>query len=189
MINYIFIIGALFPGVQVSCRGDVSDYSTLVWEAGDPLPTQMELDLEYYRYVKDKKVTQLSADCEIKISQYGFISDALGQDYLYDSQLYDQINLLGSLLGSQPSELNPSGTSSPYAVREPANVNGGIRGPKEYKMHTYAQLVNVIEDGKNFKLGILIKFNSLRDYLNQNTLTLEQIESFTLDTVIPLPGI
>lgn len=42
--NYVYVIGAKYPNVRVSCFGDPNNYSDLVWEGGDALPTQSALD-------------------------------------------------------------------------------------------------------------------------------------------------
>lgn len=52
--NYIEVLGQSFPKVQASCIGDPSDYSSLKWEAGDPLPTQAELDAKFMVDVKNQ---------------------------------------------------------------------------------------------------------------------------------------
>ncbi len=43
-MTYIQAIGIGFPTCQVSCVGDGSVYTDLVWESGTPLPTQATLD-------------------------------------------------------------------------------------------------------------------------------------------------
>lgn len=42
--NYVYVIGAKYPNVKVSCFGNPNNYSDLVWEGGDALPSQAVLD-------------------------------------------------------------------------------------------------------------------------------------------------
>ena len=44
MTTYIEAIGKGFPGVQCHAIGDGSDYNSLVWDAGEPLPSKETLD-------------------------------------------------------------------------------------------------------------------------------------------------
>lgn len=42
-MDYIFTISKKFPGVLVSCSGDPETYENLVWEGGEPLPSDSEI--------------------------------------------------------------------------------------------------------------------------------------------------
>lgn len=42
--TYIEAIGKGFPGVQCHAIGDGSTYESLVWDAGQPIPSQQVLD-------------------------------------------------------------------------------------------------------------------------------------------------
>jgi hypothetical protein len=43
-LNYIQIIGKLYPNVGCSCRGNGSVYENITWESGDPIPDKDTLD-------------------------------------------------------------------------------------------------------------------------------------------------
>lgn len=43
-MTYIEAIGKGFPGVQCHVVGDTTDYSAIVWDAGEPIPSQATLD-------------------------------------------------------------------------------------------------------------------------------------------------
>lgn len=186
-MDYIVILGVLFPNVKASCYGDSTVYENLVWESGDPLPTKAELELAELERRKLCRIIELSKECERRIIEVGFVSDGLGTPYLYDSDIVDQINLIGSLESIRPTPENPAGGVTPYACRDVDNLAGGIRGPKTYRMHTYEQLSKVVKDGKDFKLELLIIFNARRDFILQNELTEEQLSQVTMDGVPTLP--
>lgn len=44
MTNYIEIISTHFPDVSCHVVGSVYEYSDIVWDGGDPMPTQATLD-------------------------------------------------------------------------------------------------------------------------------------------------
>lgn len=181
-MDYIRAVGEYFPGVIVSCRGDETVYTNLVWEGGLPLPSEADLAQAHYNTVKYSKILQLSEDARIEIIKYGFISNALGSDYLYDAEEVDQLNLLGSCINALPTPSNPSGSQVYYATRLPTNLTGGMKGPKTYYLHNYEQIRKVMDDGVAFKLNWLMLFNEKRDFINTHNLTLEQLESITLTT-------
>lgn len=43
-MDYITAIGSGFPGVEVSCSGDPTEYANIVWERGLALPSKETLD-------------------------------------------------------------------------------------------------------------------------------------------------
>lgn len=181
MINYVDAIGQLYPDVQVSCVGDPTNYNDVVHAAGSAIPSKEELDYVFLEFVKEQHIRYLSDECATRI-KFGFISNALGMDKLYDSEPIDQLNLIGTLAIIGPTLENPDGIPGVFAARSP-EVHNNMRGPKDYFVHTYAQLKQVMLDGYNFKLGQLVNFNNKRDFINNNILTPEQIHEVTLDSV------
>src|ERR1035437_8764011 len=95
MMDYMGCIGTYFPNVFVSCIGDSTVYSNIIWESGDPLPTQAILDTKIFQDVQTSKIAELSANCQAAITA-GFLSSAIGGSHLYDSQEVDQLNLIGA---------------------------------------------------------------------------------------------
>lgn len=183
-MDFIRALGMFYPNVRASCFGDVSDYSNLQWESGDPLPSEADLALVYYHSVKADKIRELSDSARERIIRPGFISVALGHEYLYDSEEVDQLNLLGSYVSSMPTPTRPGGVVVPHAARLPSAPPEGVLGPKEYYMHTHEQINTVMNDGIAHKLKWLLKFNTLRAHINDNNLTIEQIESITIDSIL-----
>ena len=257
-INYVDIIAEYFPTYEVRCDGDPAIYANIVWEA-DSI-SQAELDATHLSDYKSKKIMEFAEFANNEIIK-GFVSSALGNPYFYDSELEDQINLIGAvtsasemyyscreytkgyqtidfagaIVGTNSTGLLNDGTlytaemvidgNSTYiseagslmqtfdalistlnadvdfsAVASASIVNGNInitsntRGSlstvniidvslfnsisgyssilsafagidgnlnptKEYQFHTNAQLLTVINDGKDVKLSILQKFN------------------------------
>jgi hypothetical protein len=55
-VNYIYVIGTKYPNVKATCYGDPNVYSNLVWEMGDPIPTQAQLDLDIFSIQKSDMI-------------------------------------------------------------------------------------------------------------------------------------
>lgn len=180
-LSYVQCIGKHFPTVNVVCYGDDFNYDNIVHEGGDPLPPKSELDSLIFDDTKIDKISELSVHCQ-KIIINGFQSDALGSTHIYDSEEVDQLNIIGSVSMISPTYGHPEGYTTYYAVRP---IQDGITQPKEYKIHTYAQLRKAMTDGAMYKLGCLQRFNVLRDYINSlvfGTHTLDIINSVDWDT-------
>jgi hypothetical protein len=64
MITYMMAIGKGFPDVQCHAVGDGSVYSSIVWDAGSPLPDQTTLDqwiaANPNAFVVESKITVLA---------------------------------------------------------------------------------------------------------------------------------
>jgi len=161
ILNYIEVIGLFYTGVQCECKGDPNNYTDIVW-IGEPI-SQAELDQHILDQARIDKITEMSHETRIRIES-GFPSSALGSEHFYDSELEDQLNLIGSVT---------AGTDTYYACTEVAT------GIKAYRFHTIAQLRVIIEDGKNVKLINLQQFNTARDNVMAAT-TLAEIEAVTL---------
>lgn len=101
--------------------------------------------------IKQRKIDELSKLCGLAIVG-GFQSDALGTTHVYDSELEDQLNLVGSVTATAPTDSNPNGISQYYACRE---LRTGV---KTYKLHTHQQLKRIAEDGAQVKLYWLQQF-------------------------------
>src|ERR1035437_8821359 len=108
MIDYITCLGLFYPNVFAVCRGDSTSYSDIEVESGDPLPPQSELDQKIFQHYQVTNITALSTICE-EVIMAGFTSNALGSIFAYASQTLDQINLIGSIIASQPNILAPEG--------------------------------------------------------------------------------
>lgn len=96
------------------------------------------------------RIATLSADCEAAITG-GFVSSALGTPHTYQSDRDDQTNLLGS-----HATALATGQSVPHKCRDENSVWA-------YRLHTPAQMTQVLADGAATKLGHLQRFGLLRD--------------------------
>lgn len=96
------------------------------------------------------RIAALSADCESAIIG-GFVSDALGTPHTYQSDRDDQTNLLGS-----HATATATGQSVPHKCQDAAGVWA-------YRLHTPAQMTQVLSDGAAVKLAHLRYFGALRD--------------------------
>ena len=179
-MNYISCIATNFPNTVVICRGDVNAYNNIEWVSGDPLPSEQQLIEAYISNFKLEKIASLSLECEEQIIA-GFESSALGSPHYYDSEIVDQMNLIGAVSTIAPMTNMPDGFVIEYACRPVVNT---IKQSKLYINHTYAQLRAVMYDGAVFKLTKLQNFNNIRNYINNNELTIEEIELISIHTVI-----
>lgn len=94
---------------------------------------------------KDKavKIAELSAAAHAAI-EGGFQSDPKGTGAVwFDSKLEDQVNLIGNVLAGGPTTHSSRGTKG---------------GAKAYDGYTNAELVTVLEDGRDVKLAYLQLF-------------------------------
>jgi len=163
MISYINIISEFFPKVQCYAIGDGAAYNTLIHSGGDPIPSIEALNVAILSKRKIEKITAFSDNARNEIVN-GFLSSALGTSFYYDSQPEDQLNLVGVVASFQES-LYPCRSNGPTS-------------PKEYRLHTHAQLLQILYEGKNIKLVILEKFN------NKKALVISVTTIEELDTVV-----
>jgi hypothetical protein len=153
-INYIELLSKHYPDVSCYTTGDYSNYNDIIFI--DQSIDKAVLDTLHAVEFKTNKIVEFSLLAQNDIVN-GFYSSALGDSNYYDSQPEDQLNLIGAVA---------SGTTMPYSCR-----TGGPNGIKEYKIHTNAQLVQVINDGKDVKLLALQKFNTKKnDIINAPSL-------------------
>lgn len=105
---------------------------------------QVPITVENLDAYKEKKIQDLDNSCESEILA-GFESSALGTPHFYQSSRDDQMNLIG---------LVATGDDDLFKCDDYTSI--------AYRLHTAAQLKQVIVDGKNIKLTILTKFNTLK---------------------------
>ena len=135
MIDYIDVISKHYPNIQCETKGEPDNYGAIVWVSGGVISKE-ELDSQALNQAKAEHTQALSDEAERRIRS-GFWSNALGSPHFYDSDIEDQINLIGVVT---------VGTDSPYACRP-----GSQTALKQYIFHTAAQLRQVAEDGKQVK--------------------------------------
>ena len=181
MANFMELISANYPNLVISCLGDPSVYENITLISGDQLPTIDELNVILLNELKIEQVTMLSEACNKQIIS-GFTSSALGYPCIYDSEEVDQLNLIGSSAVTAPTPANPDGSITEYAVRK---IVDGVTQPKEYVFHSYANLREVMADGAIYKLSLLQKFNNKRNYINNQTTSIDQVLAVTWDSVEP----
>ena len=155
MLDYLITIETYHPGVEVT-MDDCCDYSTINWGT-ETVISQAQLDNEYLGIYKNDKIIEFSAQAEADIVN-GFQSAALGTMYWYDSAPEDQLNLIGS---------TTAGDDTYYSCRDTQ------AGTKTYRLHTHAQLVIVIQDGRDVKLNILQTFNTKKELIIASITTAE----------------
>jgi len=146
-----------FPGANWS--GSAASYAKLNWkDTVIPKPTLLELTNLWTSieldFAKTDKIQLFSELAKVDV-ETGFTSSALGVVNYYDAAIEDQINLIGAVT---------SNIDLYYATR--TSINATI---KSYKLHTAAQIRQVMDDGKNFKSVILIKFDALRTQIQSCT--------------------
>lgn len=130
--------------IWVPCSADVDQ--RWQWD-GHTFSPPPKADIQTVHADRTRDINQ---QCETAITG-GFWSEAIGGPYRYGSQLDDQLNLTGMVLG---------GKNSLYACRDEVGV-------KEFRPHTAAQLRRVGDDFTGFKLQLLQRANILKQRLDQ----------------------
>jgi hypothetical protein len=92
-----------------------------------------------------KKIEELNAACRAAIIG-GFTSSALGAPHRYDSEEVDQLNLIGAVA---------TGGDLVYRCTDALGV-------KDWRLHTAAQLHQVLADGAARKGALLHQASSLK---------------------------
>lgn len=172
MITYIDIISRYYPEIQVELKpdGDPSNYEDIVWK--DKKIEKSNLDPKFLKLYKEQKIEILSEQAKQEIIS-GFESNALGTTHVYDSNLEDQVNLIGSIISVANSIDEQAADGTWYACRDDQNL-------KSYKWHTASEIVQVGQDAKRHKFNVLQYFNDLKTQIS-NALTKEEVDSFTWD--------
>ena len=145
MINYIETISTYHADIGVSAS-DCCDYNSIDWNGNTPI-AQAQLDVEWLGIYKTNAIISMSVLAQNDIVQT-FESTALGGSppYKYDSKFEDQLNLIGSA---------SAGDDMDYPVR--------IDDVKTYLWHTHAELLQVVQDGRDVKLNVLQTFNTKKE--------------------------
>jgi len=106
--------------------------------------SQAELDAQL-ALEKSYHIEQLNAACQAAIVG-GFVSAALGVPHTYDSNIEDQLNLIGA---------KGAGIDMPYKCADTA-------GLKTERLHTAVQIQQVFFDGVRWKQTNLYKCSALK---------------------------
>ena len=151
----------LMPGEDVTSPEVYSESipSNIIWD--DALKNVREATLEeILDKSRQEKINQLKIDCNIAI-QSGFKSDALGEDYHYDSEMpQDQTNILGARI---------AGVDMPFTCTD-------SNGVKAERLHTAQQIVAVFNAGMMHILTNKAKYYSLVESVNTAT-TVDSIDN------------
>lgn len=114
---------------------------------------------------KNIKLWEINAKTDGQLK--GFVSNALGENHIYDLDLEDQLNLMGLMVANIDSLFRCARQSQPAI--------------KEYFSHTKEQIKQVYTDGVEYKSTILFKSGELKARLQQAT-TLEEINAIVWDS-------
>ncbi|MBW0433856.1 hypothetical protein HGB47_09525 [Leptospira yasudae] len=141
----------------------------------EPLRDENGLNLPYQKHSeagwsidlplwKEDLLRSVDRICETKIIS-GFASSALGESHRYGSDRDDQLNLIGSV---------SIGDSVLYKCED-------MNGVKEYKMHSSAQIKQVLNDGAARKIQLLNTANELKSLLRTAN-TYEEINAIDMNS-------
>jgi len=169
-MDYVRIIAEFHPSVYVSCSGDPSVYSNLIWEAGDPLPDEATLEASSLALTKLDQIQAFTEATQAKVLG-GFTSDALGSANAYDSEQLDQLNMLSTFSNMA------AGDTCQFPVHL---IVDGVKQQKAFAKHTYDQMKQLVADWQTFKVALLEQFSIKREAVNQAT-TEADVLAITLD--------
>ncbi|TGK24271.1 hypothetical protein EHQ05_15170 [Leptospira yasudae] len=113
---------------------------------------------------KEDLLRSVDRICELKITS-GFTSSALGALHRYESDRDDQLNLIGSVSMGDPV---------PYKCED-------TNGIKEYRLHTSAQIKQVLNEGAACKIQLLQTANALKSLLRAAN-TYEEMNSIDINS-------
>ncbi len=117
------------------------------WNAQTPpAKTAAEIQADALAEAKYVRTSWINSDCATAITG-GYVSSALGAPHTYDSAETDQLNLIGAV---------GLGVDIEYKCADAAGV-------KAFRLHTNAQLRQVMADGAVVKLAALQKAKVLKD--------------------------
>ncbi len=101
--------------------------------------------------LKEAKIDDINSQCEAAITG-GFPSSALGEEHIYDSEVEDQINLIGAVIAAG------AGISVEYKCYH--------NDVKSWHEHTPAQMQQVYMDGLVYKVTQLKKATFLKEQIS-----------------------
>lgn len=126
-------------------------------------------DLRTLEEMKKSKLTTINIACEKAIIS-GFKSSSLQAEYLYQSDRDDQLNLMGLVANGIDNFLKCGLVT---IVLENSIEKEVITW--DYKLHTIAQLKQVLADAAKYKLDLLTKANTLKIQV-QNATTVNELD-------------
>lgn len=71
-MDYITIIGRKHPGCQVSCTGNPESYEDIIWEGGDPVPTESQLQADGLDLLRDDIWQRIKAERDFRDEITGY---------------------------------------------------------------------------------------------------------------------
>lgn len=137
--EYLVSIGMLklTESQKLDSKGKITE------KTEDELFQESLITLEELKRSRSEKVNRICAD---KITS-GFRSSALGEEHIYDSEDYDQWNLIGAAAVQSPTY---------YKCRK-------TTGEEVFLVHTNSQMVQVLRDGAQLKLFYMMNAKNLKD--------------------------
>jgi hypothetical protein len=92
MITYIEAIGQGFSDVGCHCVGNGADYNSIIWDSGNPIPAQSDLDLWIITY--EKNLVRLAIQEERDRRRSGGIKVGLNWFHSDDTSRIQQLGLV-----------------------------------------------------------------------------------------------
>jgi hypothetical protein len=80
-MDYILTLSRKFPNVQATCFGDPETYDHIIWEDGDPLPSEEVMQTAWLQVMKDLMWESIKGERDrrkaggVKVGNYWFHSD------------------------------------------------------------------------------------------------------------------
>ena len=113
---------------------------------------------------KATKIIEIERE-QTRLVESGFVSAALGSDHTYSSDKNSQFNLVGSALAAEDTH---------YKCAD-------LNGLSEFRLHTAAQIHQVLVDGKNVKLAFMQDAEIKRYHVSVAT-TIAEIDAIIIST-------
>ena len=149
-------LGVIKDGFTLNQPKEFDKWNSTTWEA----------DIDS---IKTSKLSSINITCKKAIIS-GFKSSSLQDEYLYQSDRDDQLNLMG-LVANGIDNFLKCGLAT--IILENTIEKEVITW--DYKLHTIAQLKQVLGDGAKYKLDLLTKANNLKNQV-QNATTVNELD-------------
>lgn len=155
--EYMISIGML----RLTEMEKLDEQGNIVQKTEEELFQENRISLDSLKQKFSDRVNEL---CSIKITS-GFRSSALGEEHIYDSEDYDQWNMIGAAAVQAPTY---------YKCRK-------TTGEEVFVLHTGAQMIQVLRDGAQLKLFFMMNAKNLKDRI-MNSSSYEDLKLIDLNS-------
>lgn len=94
-MNYVECIGRNYPNVHVVCIGDPENYADIIWQGGEPLPTEAQLQAKNLENIKWDKWYEIEEERDRRDAESGVQVEVEGVQYWFHTDIKSLVKYLG----------------------------------------------------------------------------------------------